>query len=109
MDTPMRSGSLHLRAWRESRKLTLEHVGNKLGVLHSTVQRWETANVMLQPATIRALAAIYECTPAELAFLPEHRERGQLMHRLLTAFGKLDDRDAEAAVGIVERMPSARD
>lgn len=63
---------------------------------------------MLEPAQLAALARVYECTPAELMHSPQDRERGQLMHRLLLAFQALDPQDAEAAVGIVERMPSAR-
>lgn len=63
---------------------------------------------MLEPAQVAALARVYGCTPAELMHTPEERERGQLMHRLLSAFQTLDPQDAEAAVGIIERMPSAR-
>lgn len=108
MQTPIRTGMLRLKQWRNFRNLTLQEVADILSVNHSTVQRWEVRNVMLEPAQVAALAAAYGCSPAELMHPPEDRLRGQLMHRLLTAFQELDPADAEAAVGIVERMPSAK-
>jgi transcriptional regulator with XRE-family HTH domain len=108
MENVIRSGSLHLRAWREYRNLTLERIANRLDVKHSTVLRWEKGNVRLEPSQVAALAAIYECTSEELAFRPEDRAKGQLMHRLLETFRSLDAKDAADVVDIAERMPSAR-
>lgn len=108
MENVIRSGSLYLRLWREHRNLTLEHVANILEVKHSTVLRWEKGNVRLEPAQVAALASIYECTKEELAFSPDEREKGKLMHRLLETFRSLDAKDAANVVDIAERMPSAR-
>lgn len=108
METVTRSGSLFLRQWRDYRKLTLEQVANILDVKHSTVQRWETGNVRLEAGQVAALASIYNCKPAQLAFHPADSAKGLLMHRLLETFRSLDAKDAADVVDIAERMPSAR-
>lgn len=46
--------------WRKHHKLTLEEVGERLGVTHATVSRWENGEHEPGAATLDKLAALYE-------------------------------------------------
>jgi transcriptional regulator with XRE-family HTH domain len=58
-------------AWRRASSLTLQEVAGRLGTTHTTVLRYEKGEVKVPNGTIRLLAEIYGCTPAELEVDPK--------------------------------------
>lgn len=70
----------HLRAWRRASSLTLQEVAGRLGTTHTTVLRYEKGEVKVPADTLRLLAEIYGCTPAELEVDPKDRDRGKRVH-----------------------------
>jgi transcriptional regulator with XRE-family HTH domain len=72
--------SPHLRAWRSLTGLTLQQVAGALGISHTTLLRYEKGIVMPSDDTVRRLAEIYGCTPAELQLDPKDRRKGQRVH-----------------------------
>lgn len=70
----------HLRAWRRASRLTLQEVARRLGTTHTTVLRYEKGEVKVPADTLRLLAEIYGCTPAELEVDPKDRDRGKRVH-----------------------------
>lgn len=84
----MRKPEKTLRAWRKLRGLTLEHVGNILGVGPQAVHKWEAGKSPVDLERLRQLAEIYRTTPDALLFLPtegELVERMRQAHDILTA------------------------
>jgi transcriptional regulator with XRE-family HTH domain len=68
------------RAIRESHGLTLEDVARACGVSQSIVSRWEQkGKSQPRPARIKALAALFHCSPEEFAdFEPGRRKSKRL-------------------------------
>lgn len=60
----------HLRAWREIRGLTLEAVGERLRVEHTTVGRWERGELPISSKWLVALSHLYEVHPRDLLASP---------------------------------------
>lgn len=72
--------SMHLRAWRRLAGLTLQQVAGVLSIAHTTLMRYEKGFVVPADDTVRRLAEIYGCTPAELQLDPKDRKKGQRVH-----------------------------
>lgn len=66
---------MHLAAWRQKRGLTLEQVGEKLDVAHTTVGRWERGELPISSPRLVQLCQLYTVTPAQLLLDPESAER----------------------------------
>ena len=62
---------LYVSEWRESKGLTVERVGERLGVDRVTVWRWETQQNRLNPEKLAALAHAIGCEPEDFWRPPE--------------------------------------
>ena len=83
----MREPEETLRAWRNMRGLTLEQVGNILGVGPQAVHKWETGKTPVDLKRLRQLAEIYGTTADAILFAPtegELVERMRQAHHILT-------------------------
>ena len=60
-----------LRAWRKKKGLSQEHVANKLGLVKSTIQRWETGARAVDLSDLYRLAKLYEVDPVCLLLAPD--------------------------------------
>jgi transcriptional regulator with XRE-family HTH domain len=86
---PPRPAPEFLRKWRLYRDLTLEQVGNIVGVGPQAVHKWETGKSPVELETLKLLAQVYGTSPAGLLFDPEDpaiseqvRQAVELMKRL---------------------------
>jgi transcriptional regulator with XRE-family HTH domain len=68
---PPRPAPDFLRRWRLYRDLTLEQVGNMIGVGPQAVHKWETGKTPVELETLKLLARVYGTSPAGLLFDPE--------------------------------------
>ena len=76
-----RQAPTSLRRWRDHRGLTLEQVGNIVGVGPQAVHKWEQGKTPVNLETLRLLAQVYETTPSELLFDPADAETHKRMQR----------------------------
>jgi transcriptional regulator with XRE-family HTH domain len=60
--------------------MTLQQVAGSLDISHTTLLRYEKGLVVPSDDTVRRLAEIYGCTPAELELDPKDRRKGQRVH-----------------------------
>jgi transcriptional regulator with XRE-family HTH domain len=71
-----------LTAWRQLRGMTLEQVGEALGVGAQAVHKWERGKVPLTLPNLARLAALYNVEPAQLLAYPGE---GELVDQLRRA------------------------
>jgi transcriptional regulator with XRE-family HTH domain len=83
--------NIFLRAWRKSRKLTLEALAEQIGSKVSTISGWETGRRAVDLEDLAKLAAAYGVHPAALLFDPGE------------AVGKISK--MQTASALVEQMP----
>lgn len=57
---------LRLKYWRKKRGMTLEHVGERLGVSHAAVSRWEAGSRRPTIENLVNLAQVYRVAPGAL-------------------------------------------
>lgn len=65
---------MYLRAWRDFRGLTLETVGERLEVEHTTVGRWERGELPISSKWLTALSHLYDVHPRDLLGPPIEAE-----------------------------------
>lgn len=75
----------HLRAWRKSRKLTLEKLAEQTGYAVSTLSGWEKGDREVGTEDLVKLAAAYGVHPAALLMAPE--VAGPKVRRMIEASG----------------------
>lgn len=68
----------YLRAWRLSKKLSLERVGAAIGVRHTTVGRWEKGQLPVTSADLEQLARVYGVPADRLLFDPADQSAAAL-------------------------------
>lgn len=81
----------YLRAWRQSRGLTLEQLGNEIGSKTNTISGWETGSRTVDLDDLQKIADVYGVHPAALLFAPEGDPQFEGMKQ---------------ASGILKKMPS---
>ena len=98
--------SRHLRAWRKHRKLTQAAVGEKVGVTHTTVGRWENNQMALTTENLDALAALYNATASQLLATPADAALVATLDRANEIIKSMDDKTREhwLAIGDSLRM-----
>lgn len=77
-----------LKAWRKYRRLTLEQVGNILGITAQAVHKWEAGKVPVTLENLALLAQVYQTEPAMLLFMPDEahlEERYRRAHFVLSS------------------------
>ena len=57
------------KSYRQSRCLTLEEIGHRIGVSKQTVQKWETGSVKPRPDKVYALAEILNLSVVDISDL----------------------------------------
>lgn len=105
---PPRSAPTFLKKWRLSRRLTLEQVGNMLGVGSQAVHKWEAGKTPVDLDRLRQLAEIYETTTDALLFDPVEGELVQKMREAYFILRKLPAEDAAKWLGVGEAMTGER-
>lgn len=55
--------------WREKRKMTLEEVGNAVGVSKQTVQKWEAGQVVPRRGKIMAISKLFNIPTYDISDL----------------------------------------
>lgn len=63
--------AIYLREWRKAAGLTLEHVGNKLGIHLTALQKWEKGVNAVDTRDIERLGKLYGVHPSALFYHPE--------------------------------------
>jgi transcriptional regulator with XRE-family HTH domain len=94
----------YLKAWRDHRNMTQEHVANKLNVTHTTVGRWERGDVKLSVKRLQELSELYHASVTQLQMPPEVEELVGLLDRAQSIIAKLDPADRERWIGIGESL-----
>lgn len=98
---------VHLEAWRTHRGLTQEEAAEKLGVVHTTVGRWERGTMAITSASLVDLCRLYEVTPQQLLAPPASAStinRAEQIQRLVDG---MDDEGFEHLLFIAKRINPA--
>lgn len=93
-----------LREMRKRAKLTLPEVGDRMGVSHTTIMRYEKGESPLDIDTIKALAQIYGCGELELVTDVEAFAEGEQEQALLSLARELEPAQRELLLGVVRSM-----
>ena len=100
---------------RESKCLTLEEIGKRVGVSKPTVQKWETGVAKPRPANVYALAKVLEISVVDISDLrPEKwltdttrqypaNPKDRLLQFVLEEWGNLSATAKDEIVAVVER------
>ena len=81
---------LHLRAWRESRGLTLAALAEAIGSKASTLSEWESGARTADLADLARLAALYDVHPAALLSAPDDDQGAAEVQALAAAVAESD-------------------
>ena len=101
---PPRPAPASLRKWRLSKSLTLEQVGNMIGVGGQTVHKWETGKTPVELETLKLLAKCYGTTPDALLYDPTEGELVERMRRAHSVLATLPAEKADQWLGVGEAM-----
>ena len=101
---PKRPAPTTLRKWRLFHGLTLEQVGNRIGVGGQTVHKWEVGKTPVELETLKLLAQVYGTTPDALLYDPTEREMVERMRRAHTVLRSLPSDRADQWLGVGEAM-----
>lgn len=93
-----------LREMRKRAKLTQPEVGERMGVSHTTIGRYENGESPLDIDTIKALAQIYGCGELELVTDVEAFAEGEQEQALLSLARELEPAQRELLLGVVRSM-----
>ncbi len=93
-----------IKRWREFRGLTLEQVGNKLGIGGQAVHKWEAGKTPLTVEKLRLLAAIYETTPDALLYDPSQADMVERMRRAYELLRRMPAGSADKWLGLGEDL-----
>lgn len=103
------------KTYRESKCLTLEEIGKRVGVSKPTVQKWETGVAKPRPANVYALAKVLEISVVDISDLrPEKwltdttrqypaNPQDRLLQFVLEEWGNLSATAKGEIVAVVER------
>jgi transcriptional regulator with XRE-family HTH domain len=94
----------YLRAWRRSKRLTLERVAELIGSKNNTISGWETGARGVGLDDLKRLAAAYGCHPAALLFPPEKEQEYASMRKAADILAALTPEAAQEWLSIGERI-----
>lgn len=108
-----------LRAKRTALAMSLQDVGDSVGVSRATVQRWETGGIKhMGQDKILALSRVLQIPPEEFIgldpgekYLDYDRTHPQLTEqqlRLIEAAGDLTNRETDAVITIIQALKAMR-
>lgn len=101
---PPRTAPDTLRKWRLFRGLTLEQVGNMVGVGPQAVHKWEVGKSPVDLDTIKLLAQVYGISPAALLHDPDAGELVERMQRASEVLRSLPAEKADQWLGVGAAM-----
>lgn len=93
-----------IKRWREFRGLTLEQVGNKLGIGGQAVHKWEAGKTPLTVEKLRLLAEIYGTTPDALLYDPAQADLVERMKRAYELLKRMPSGSADKWLGLGEDL-----
>jgi transcriptional regulator with XRE-family HTH domain len=93
-----------IKRWREFRGLTLEQVGNKLGIGGQAVHKWEAGKTPLTVEKLRLLAELYGTTPDALLHNPDEADLVERMKRAYELLRRMPGGSAEKWLGLGEDL-----
>ena len=76
---PRKPRRMYLAEWRDSRGLTQEQLGGRLGVTGVTVSRWERGGALLNTNVMAALAEALNIEPQDLYSHPDRPSADALL------------------------------
>lgn len=76
---PRRPRRTYLAEWRESRGLTQEQLGGRLGVTGVSVSRWETGRALLSTNVLAAIAEALDIEPPDIYRHPDQPSADALL------------------------------
>lgn len=97
---PLREAPTTLRKWRLFRGLTLEQVGNIVGVGPQAVHKWEVGKSPVDLDILKLLAQAYGTSPEALLMEPHQGSLVERMRRAHEVLTKLPADQAEQWLGV---------
>jgi len=94
----------HLRAWRKLRKLSLPMVGERLGVAHTTIGRWEKGEVPVTVEVLEKLAEVYGITRSQIEHSPDSADMVAFLDRAQHIIEGMPSEDLERWLQIGESL-----
>ncbi len=98
----------HLRAWRKRKGLSLDHIGNMLGLRATTIGRWEKKQVALTTADLGRLADLYSITVGQLIQHPDEADLVHTLERVQKALSGMSPDDIERWIALGESLSDRR-
>ena len=93
-----------LRKWRLSKNLTLEQVGNIIGVGSQAVHKWEVGKTPLNYETLKLLASAYQTDVAGLLFDPDDPVMSERVKRAVDVLKKIPSCSVETWLAAGQAM-----
>lgn len=94
-----------INALRKEKGMTLEELGNRVGVGKSTVRKWETGDIAnMKRDKIAKIAEALDTTPAYLLGWekPSSTSQGSLDAELIYKFSRLTEAQKKAVMGFLD-------
>ena len=98
----------HLRAWRKFRKLSQPAVGERLGVTHTTIGRWENGKVPITTRDLERLAEVYGITRSQIEHPPAAADMVAFLDRAQHIVSALPPDDLERWLQVGEALRSRK-
>lgn len=88
-----------IREFRKEMHLTQKQLADRLGVSHSTIQKWESGAVEMPGQALIGLCSVFGCEAEELYGLkPKHSDRNEMCDELVDIFYRMTAQGQEALV-----------
>lgn len=95
-----------LRDWRKLSGLTQQEVAERIGVVHSTVQKWETGEVPVSLRRLETLAPLYQAWHPGLLLLSAPRDAEQLgrLRSMWQTLRDMEPADVDLLLALARRL-----